>query len=313
MQNLIFFLEPNDEAFHIPVKIGNLLMNRLAIDEDAAFEVGKVLELHKSSNKMKAKCHPYLITTKEREMKEIVDEDVIDSALLYASTTCSNSMITHFIYAGDYYKYDEDEDHHKKIKDFILTKMKKYGLKSAMLTMVSMSRSFVITKEHMKNCYKGTLSFQGNYATSVNDDIDCFFTELQSYAAKDGDTFREVKWTFFIPKLTPTELQLLKSRNIDFLRSFAEYHYGKTLFGGSDPDVSKNEMSKSKSKSKFVLCGCWRYTTSINIDSNLEDPKVKYYFSEVQGIHKSRFDTMNRKRFIGLCRDKNGFRPFDKS
>ena len=48
MQNIILFVEPND-AFRTPAKIGDILMNRFSIDENAACEILKRFELYKTS------------------------------------------------------------------------------------------------------------------------------------------------------------------------------------------------------------------------------------------------------------------------
>ena len=52
MQKIILFIEPNEDAWFTPAKIGDLFMNRFAVDEDTAFEVINVLELGKTSAKM---------------------------------------------------------------------------------------------------------------------------------------------------------------------------------------------------------------------------------------------------------------------
>ena len=52
MQKFALFIEPFDEAWFTPLKIGNLFMNRFAVDEDAAFEILKIFELEKYSNNM---------------------------------------------------------------------------------------------------------------------------------------------------------------------------------------------------------------------------------------------------------------------
>ena len=52
MQKIVLFIEPNDEKFYTPTKIGHLFMNRFGVDEDAAFEVINILELEKTSFKM---------------------------------------------------------------------------------------------------------------------------------------------------------------------------------------------------------------------------------------------------------------------
>ena len=70
MQKIILFIEPNDDAWCTPSKMGHLFMNRFAIDEDASFEIVKVLELGKTSWKM---CFPtdpeYENFEKEKKLK----------------------------------------------------------------------------------------------------------------------------------------------------------------------------------------------------------------------------------------------------
>ena len=49
MQKIILFVEPSDDLFFTPAKIGDLFMNRFAIDEDASCEILKTIELVKTS------------------------------------------------------------------------------------------------------------------------------------------------------------------------------------------------------------------------------------------------------------------------
>ena len=49
MQKIVLFIEPNDDLCYTSLKIGNLFMNRSAVDEDAASEVLKIFELEKTS------------------------------------------------------------------------------------------------------------------------------------------------------------------------------------------------------------------------------------------------------------------------
>ena len=58
MHKIVLFVEPNDDAFLTPAKIGHLFMNRFGVDEDAAFEVINVLELGKTSVKISVPEHP---------------------------------------------------------------------------------------------------------------------------------------------------------------------------------------------------------------------------------------------------------------
>ena len=58
MQKIVLFMEPNDDACFTPLKIGNLFMNRFAVEEDAASEILKILELGKTSRKMSFLANP---------------------------------------------------------------------------------------------------------------------------------------------------------------------------------------------------------------------------------------------------------------
>ena len=78
MQKIVLFIEPSDNAHRTPFKVGHLFMNRFAIDEDASFEIVKVLELAKTSFSMSRPKHPeYKFFENERKQKGI---DLIDDA-----------------------------------------------------------------------------------------------------------------------------------------------------------------------------------------------------------------------------------------
>ena len=71
-QKIVLFIEPNDDAFLTPSKIGHLFMNRFAIDEDPGFEIVKVLELEKTSEAMSYPNDPeYENFENERNQKGI--------------------------------------------------------------------------------------------------------------------------------------------------------------------------------------------------------------------------------------------------
>ena len=45
MQKIVLFIEPTNRAYRTPLKIGNLFLNRFAIDEDASSEILMIFEL----------------------------------------------------------------------------------------------------------------------------------------------------------------------------------------------------------------------------------------------------------------------------
>ena len=44
---IVLFIEPSDFEFETPIKIGNLFLNRFAVDENAPAEIVKILQLGK--------------------------------------------------------------------------------------------------------------------------------------------------------------------------------------------------------------------------------------------------------------------------
>ena len=58
MQKIVLFIEPSDDAFETPFKIGHLFMNRFSIEEGANFEIVKIFELGRSSLKLSWPDHP---------------------------------------------------------------------------------------------------------------------------------------------------------------------------------------------------------------------------------------------------------------
>ena len=80
-QKIVLFIEPNDEAWLTPSKIGHLFMNRFAVDEDPGFEIVKVLELEKTSMAMSYPGLPeYKKFENERKQKGI---DLMDAKELF--------------------------------------------------------------------------------------------------------------------------------------------------------------------------------------------------------------------------------------
>ena len=168
-----------------------------------------------------------------------------DLGIKKAAEYQADDLKTHFIVAGVYYwnRYTR--------KSMILKKMKKYGIKEAMVTIIGMWRDHLITKEKMEDYYKGKEETIGGYdKESVHDDLDSFFDKLQN-----GWWEEEKVITYFIPKLTEKEKKLVEEKDKDHLMSY----WNHALYG-HDPDVSKKEMDDSESKSKFVRGRCIRNT-----------------------------------------------------
>ena len=114
-----------------------------------------------------------------------------------------------------------------------------------MVTTLDMERWNLITREKMMRFCKGK-----EYAKqSVNDDLESFFEDVRL-----GNEPNFYAQTYFLPKLTEDELDLVEEKDDDFM---------KTFWREMDADVDKAEMDASESDSKFVDVWCGRKTYTI--------------------------------------------------
>ena len=161
----------------------------------------------------------------------------------------------HFIYCGEDYFRNEN------IKDFILTKMRKYGIQSSILTTLNMERWKLVTKEKVKKAAEGKLKNHADwkyYKESINDDLERFFINLQN----QKEVKCELVASFFTPKLTTEELKLVQDENQEHFKTYLKHYRGK------NPDVDVEEMKKSDSKSKYVHGRCWRRTIPLRLETS---------------------------------------------
>ena len=192
-----------------------------------------------------------------RSKKETNDLDIFDAGVKSISDFGKDDLM-HFIYCGYHYLRSVRRE---KLKEIILTKMRKYGIESSILTMLYMVRWKLVTKEKVKKAAEGKLKNDADwkyYKESINDDLERFFINLQNQ--------KEVKYelvaSFFTPKLTTEELKLLQEENQEHLKTYLKHYRGK------NPDVDVEEMKKSDSKSKYVNGRCWRMTMLLTLDLN---------------------------------------------
>ena len=171
----------------------------------------------------------------------------------------------HFIYCG--LNYFNSMEQIEKLKGIILTKMRKYGIQSSILTMLWMQRQNLVTKEKVKKAAEGKLQNEPGwrlYEESINDDLERFIINLQNQIdVKPEDVF-----SFLTPKLTTEELKLVQEGNEEHLKTYSYY------FNGKNPDVDVEEMKKSDSKSKYVHGYCLRKTIPLSIETTANGDKV---------------------------------------
>ena len=179
----------------------------------------------------------------------MIDLEIFDAGVKFISDFGKADLMPHFIYCGEWIL-----DRKEKLKEVILTKMRKYGIESSILTMLHIRRLNLVTQETVKKAYKGALKNDENwedYEGSINDDLERFFINLQN----QKEVKKEEVGSFFTPKLTNEELKFVQAENKEHLET---YWFRK-------PDVDVEEMKKSDSKSKYVHVDCLRLTFPLSL------------------------------------------------
>ena len=178
--------------------------------------------------------------------------------------TKTKTLKTHLIYAGDYYTYTS-------INNIVWRGLVIHNLESLIVTRIHMYREFLITKEQMEDIYLGKKliydEFRRNWYSSeesINDDIESFY-----HALHDGKELHPLKEydsdTYFLPKLTQIELELVETKDQDYFQTF---------FLFENPDIDEEDMKLSESKSKYALVICRRRTDTVKKDFYSSDEMI---------------------------------------
>ena len=143
--------------------------------------------------------------------------------------------------------------------------MNKYKIESVMVTTVNLRRQELITKEMMEDYCKG----RNDQKDSVNDDLESFFEELRIGKVPDEWVF-----TYFLPKLTEKELELVERKDPAYFETF---RYGFR-------SMREAYMKPTDSDTKFVQGLCGRKTFTINIPHQTSSnnstvvPRIRWSF-----------------------------------
>lgn len=114
-----------------------------------------------------------------------------------------------------------------------------------------MERKNLITKEKMESFCEGKKLRK----ESVNEDLESLFDRIRLGKQPEVEEVR----TYFVPKLTEEELELVERKDPDYLGTFS------LTIQNYNPDVDKTEMKLSESDSKFVQGFCLRITLKFEI------------------------------------------------
>lgn len=191
-----------------------------------------------------------------------------------------NDLMPHFIYCSDF-KCGED------VEKIFLTKMTKYGIQSSVLTMLTMQRMHLITKEKAKKTAEGKLKEQYNLLRwahngfSINDDLDSLFHKFND----EEEIKKEVVPSFCTPKLTKEELKLVEENNFDHM---------ETYWFGQRADIDVEEMAKSDSKDKYIHSRCRRTMIQLTLETSLTSTDDEILAAETQTMKP---DSRKRKLY----------------
>ena len=101
----------------------------------------------------------------------------------------------------------------------------------------------------------------------VCDDLEHIYEEIKTGQCDFNDEFPvsiypskfEEAQSYFLPKLTEKEMQLVDMKDENHLATYSWYYAGH-LNGRQNPDVDEKEMKLSNSESKYVKFSCQRKT-----------------------------------------------------
>lgn len=140
--------------------------------------------------------------------KEHSDDKVIDSVFRKITENGAKELKIHLVYASRYYYWYD-----AKLRTSILKRMKKYNIKSVMVTIINMLRAKVITQEEMKRYCDG--EYHRKY--SVNDDLESVYEDLR--LGKEPGAGAAI---YFLPKLTDKELEMIERKDTTYFKTFHE-------------------------------------------------------------------------------------------
>ena len=135
---------------------------------------------------------------------------LIDAIFENAVDEKGKDLKMHIVYAGLTYM---KKDPSGPALDFLFYFMQRYGLESVLVTMLTMERVNLVTKEVMKEYYKGNrvenkklgdVMYNDLYEKSMNDELEEFFETTKAETCFDLDVHNA---TFFLRKITEKELK----------------------------------------------------------------------------------------------------------
>ena len=103
-------------------------------------------------------------------------------------------------------------DHLQRLQQMVIKAMEENTIEFVILTVLHNWREHIITKKQMKKYYEGKIEVdrglrkgQNRYEESTLDDMELFIANIRIGDVKEVD-----KYTFFLPKLSEAEVQMIE-------------------------------------------------------------------------------------------------------
>ena len=169
-----------------------------------------------------------------------------------------DNIVLHQIHFVASYLNNSQESTKKQIKNAL----KKFGRRSAILSLIYMSKNNCITKEKYDAMYENIEDNFERKDLSVGEDLEALIRRIKNHKMnKDSIPFDgDFKESFLLCLLDKEERQKLEQKNEAFLQTFNLHDIGKA-------DVREKDWKLSESNSKFSRSNCRRLTFFIEATS----------------------------------------------
>ena len=222
--------------------------------------------------------------------------DVIADGVKHIAAFGNDDLIPHFItcHCHDGYWQLVEE---KTLQEIFMSKMRKYGIRSAILTMLYLERWNLKTKEEVKQDYLDVREAQLKKDNGermyverlLSHDLESFYTCLQNPERPPKAEYSNI---FLMQKLTEEDVTLVENRNNEYLNTFwfdynPDSEYKKTMEEfkeSSDPEsiFSYSDGGRSTSALHVTLKSVQeemrkRASNEDLSDMNLKKQRVNWY------------------------------------
>ena len=238
-------------------------------------------------------------------IKEKSDSDVINAGFkCFSEFDECDDLIPHFIICKNFSMWNHPcgvfHSHRKTLKGIFWEKMREYGVRSAIFTVVCLRRQYLTTKEEVKQEYRETHEAElkkdkkALIWRSFNEDLEYFYDSLQNPESKPK---AEDSYSFLATKLTEEELRLVDEKNQDYLSKFVDHRYWPQIFNNVFDKIKTS--SDPESKFSYSFCDRWTSVLHVTLKSIQEEMRKRAADEDLSHMEskKQRVNWYNRNQY----------------